>query len=88
MEVENETTARNALLDVEQLSRSPKIYKPVLVSDWRRPGRRILSINQGMMEWTRPSFAELWRWLVRSVRTSARARRLARDLRVAKSTGQ
>ncbi len=88
VKVEIETTARNALLDVEQLSRSPKIYKPVLVSDWRRPGRRILSINQGMMEWTRPSFAELWRWLVRSVRTSARARRLARDLRVAKSTGQ
>lgn len=88
VKVEIETTARNALLDVEQLSRSPNIYKPVLVSDWRRPGRRILSINQGMMEWTRPSFAELWRWLVRSLRTSARARRLARDLRVAKPTGQ
>jgi len=37
-----------------------------------------------MMEWTRPSLPELWRWLVRSLRRSARGRRLARGLRVAK----
>jgi phenylacetate-CoA ligase len=82
--VEIETTERNALLDVEQLSRSPSVYKPVLVSDWRRPGRRILSVSQGMIEWTRPTLPELWRWLVRSLRSSARGRRLARGLRVAK----
>jgi phenylacetate-CoA ligase len=82
--VEIETTERNALLDVEQISRSPSVYKPVLMSDWRQPGRRILSVNQGMMEWTRPSLPELWRWLVRSLRRSARGRRLARGLRVAK----
>jgi phenylacetate-CoA ligase len=82
--VEIETTERNALLDVEQISRSPSVYKPVLMSDWRQPGRCILSVNQGMMEWTRPSLPELWRWLVRSLRRSARGRRLARGLRVAK----
>jgi phenylacetate-CoA ligase len=82
--VEIETTERNALLDVEELSRSPSVYKPVLVSDWRRPGRRILSVSQGMIEWTRPTLPELWRWLVRNLRSSARGRRLARGLRVAK----
>ncbi len=82
--VEIETTERNQLLDVEQLSRSPSVYKPVLVSDWRRPGKRILSVNQGMIEWTRPTLPELWRWFVRSLRSSVRGRRLARGVRVAK----
>jgi hypothetical protein len=86
--VEIETTKRNQLLDVEQLSRSPSVYKPVLVSDWRQPGRRILSVNQGMIEWTRPTPPELWRWLVRSLRSSARGRRLARGLRVAKNSSR
>ena len=82
--VEIEITQPNALLDVEQLSRSPSVYKPVLVSDWRRPGRRVLSVSQGMIEWQRPTIPELWRWLVRNLRNSARGRRLARELRVAK----
>jgi phenylacetate-coenzyme A ligase PaaK-like adenylate-forming protein len=86
--VEIEITEPNALLDVEQISRSPSVYKPVSVSDWRRPGRRILSVNQGMMEWTRPSVSELWRWLMRSLRRSVRGRQLARGLRVAKDSSQ
>ena len=86
--VEIETTEQNALLDVEKISRSPSVYKPVLVSDWRQSGRRILSVDQGMMEWTRPTLPELWRWLMRGLRSSARGRRLARDLRVAKDPGQ
>jgi phenylacetate-CoA ligase len=85
---EIEVARPNELLDVEQLSRSPSVYKPVLVSDWRKPGRRILSVSQGMIEWTAPTPAELWRMLVRSVRRSLRGRRLARDLRVAKPPGR
>jgi phenylacetate-CoA ligase len=88
VKIEIETTERNALLDVESLSRSPSVYKPVLVSDWRRPGRRILSVSQGMIEWQRPTLPELWRWLVRGLRNSARGRRLARELRVAKHTSR
>jgi phenylacetate-CoA ligase len=88
LKVEIERTAPNALLDVEALSRSPSVYKPQLVSDWRRPGRHILSVSQGMIEWPRPSLPELWRWLVRSLRTGARQRRLARELRVAKRSRQ
>ena len=88
MNVEIETTKRNALLDVEQLSRSPSVYKPVLASDWRKPGRHILSVNQGMIEWTRPTLPELWRWFVRNLRSSARRLRLARDVRVAKGSSR
>jgi phenylacetate-coenzyme A ligase PaaK-like adenylate-forming protein len=81
--IEVERTAQNSLLDVEQLSRSPSVYKPVLVSDWRRPGRHTMSVSQGMIEWPRPSFPELGRLLIRSLRGAARGRRLRRELRVA-----
>lgn len=77
--VEVERTARNTLLDVEMLCRSPSVYKPVLVSDWRRPGRHILSVSEGMIQWPRPSAAEAGRWLLRSLRTALRRRRLARN---------
>jgi len=81
--VEVECTPRNSLLDVEQLGRSPSVYKPVLVSDWRRPGRHTMSVSQGMIEWPRPSFSELCRFVARSLRSTVRAWRLRRELRVA-----
>jgi phenylacetate-CoA ligase len=75
-----------ALLDVELLARSPHVYKPVVLADWRRPGRRILTVGEGMIEWPRPTWAEGRRWLTRTVRTAARRRRLARELTVAART--
>jgi phenylacetate-CoA ligase len=68
------------LLDVELLSRSPSVYKPVVLSDWRRPGRRILTVGEGMIEWPRPTWSEGRRWLSRTLRTAARRRRLGRGL--------
>jgi phenylacetate-CoA ligase len=78
--VEVERVEPGMLLDVEMLSRSPHVYKPVVLSDWRRPGRRILTVVEGMMEWPRPTWAEGRRWLARRLRTASRRRRLARDL--------
>jgi hypothetical protein len=78
--VEIERVPRCMLLDVEMLSRSPHVYKPVVLSDWRRPGRRILTVVEGMIEWPRPTRAEGARWLWRTLRTAARRRRLVRDL--------
>jgi phenylacetate-CoA ligase len=83
--IEVELVAENALMDVELMSRSPRVYKPVVASDWTRPGRRILSVSEGMIEWPRPTLAEAWRWLARNLRRSARRRRLQRELRVAES---
>jgi hypothetical protein len=78
--VEIEPVPRGMLLDLETLSRSPRVYKPVVLSDWRRPGRRILTVAEGMIEWPRPTWAEGRRWLGRLVRTERRRRRLARLL--------
>jgi len=78
--VEIERVPRCMLLDVEMLSRSPHVYKPVVLSNWRRPGRRILTVVEGMIEWPRPTRAEGARWLWRTLRTAARRRRLVRDL--------
>ena len=78
--VEIETAPRDELLDTEQLARSPHVYKPIVLSDWTRPGRRVLTVMQGMIEWPRPTPGELWRWMGRTVRTATRRRRLARSL--------
>ncbi|MGH7895687.1 MAG: phenylacetate--CoA ligase family protein, partial [Candidatus Binatia bacterium] len=78
--VEVEEVEPCMLLDVETLSRSPHVYKPVVMSDWRRPGRRILTVMEGMIEWPRPTWPEGRRWLERLVRTARRRRRLARSL--------
>jgi len=76
------------LVDVELLGRSPHVYKPVVVSDWRRPGRRILTVGEGMIEWPRPTWAEGRRWLSRTLRTARRRRRLSRALALAPSEGR
>ena len=77
--MEVERVSENDLLDVEILTRSPQVYKPVVLSDWRRPGRRIVSVSEGMIEWPRPTFGELLRQLRRLVRRSRRRRRLGRE---------
>jgi hypothetical protein len=81
--VEIEPVEPQMLLDVELLARSPHVYKPVVLSDWRRPGRRVLTVGEGMIEWPRPSWAEGKRWLQRTFRTLARRRRLTREIGVA-----
>jgi len=77
---EIEVVSPGDLLDVELLGRSPHVYKPVVLSDWTRPGRRILSVGEGMIEWPRPSPAEGRRWLGRTWRRARRRRQLARAL--------
>ncbi len=84
LRVEVELVAPQELLDVELLCRSPSVYKPVVVSNWQHPGRRILSVAEGMIEWPKPTASEGWRWLVRTLRRSRRRRRLARGLPVAR----
>jgi hypothetical protein len=76
------------LLDVETLSRSPHVYKPVVLADWRRPGRGILTVMEGMIEWPRPTWVEARRWIGRALRTAARRRRLAREAGVARDSAR
>jgi phenylacetate-CoA ligase len=86
--VEVEITPTNTLLDVEHLGRSPSVYKPILVSDWTKPGRQLISVSQGMMEWPSLGLGEALRWLSRGVRGAIRRRRLQRELRVADKEGR
>ena len=80
--VEVETVLPGDLLDVELLCRSPHVYKPIVLSDWTRPGRRVLTLVEGMIEWPRPSAGEGRRWLGRTWRTARLRRHLARRLAV------
>ena len=85
--VEIECVPVNSILDVEHLSRSPQVYKPVMLSDWRRPGRHVISISQSMMEWPKLSGREAMRWGLRSLRSSLRGRKLSKELRRSKKRG-
>jgi len=84
---EVERVAPGMLLDVEMLSRSPHVYKPIVVSDWRTPGRRLLTVVEGMIEWPRPTLSEGRRWLSRTLRTARRRRQLSREARLARPGG-
>src|SRR5262249_61421541 len=68
---EIETVPRDELLDIELLGRSPHVYKPIVLSDWTRPGRHVLTLLQGMIEWPRPTAGETRRPLGRPFPTPA-----------------
>lgn len=76
--VEIERVEPGMLLDTEMLGRSPHVYKPVVVADWRGAGRRILTVGEGMIEWPRPTLAEFWRWARRVLSNERRRRVLGR----------
>ena len=78
--LEIELVEPQMLLDVELLARSPHVYKPVVLADWRGAGRRVLTVSEGMIEWPRPTWAEAKRWLERTWRTARRRRALGREL--------
>ena len=86
--VEIECTEPGLLLDTETLSRSPSVYKPVLISDWRGSKRQILAIDQGMIEWPSLGLSEALNWLKRTLRRTMRSRRLRKEIRVAKASEQ
>lgn len=86
---EVECTRPNEVLDVENLARSPQVYKPVLVNDWSRTGsRRLVSVTQGMIEWPRPTLPELLGFLRRTCKNAWRASQLRRRMKVAKAPRQ
>ena len=79
--VEIERVGPGMLLDVEMFKRGPRVYKPALVSDWRKGGRRILTVIEGMIEFPRPTWAYLGPWFGRTARTMIRRLQLARAAR-------
>ena len=80
--IEVERTPTHMVLDVEHLSRSPSVYKPLMLTDWRgeQTGRKLISVTHSMMEWPTLSGGEAWRWLKRLVLGKLRSRALSKSL--------
>ncbi len=66
------------VLDRSALLRSPKVYKPSLVSDWRRQSRKTVTVMEAILEWPRFDRQTLWGIARRQIR-SARRRLLRED---------
>jgi len=64
------------VLDSSALFRSPKIYKPSQVSDWRGAGRRTITIMEALLEWPRFDLRTLAGIVRREIRNARRRRRL------------
>ncbi|MCH2185018.1 AMP-binding protein [Myxococcota bacterium] len=77
---EIELTEPNAILDIEQIGRSPTVYKPAFVSNWKQDRRRLISVTQGMMEWPAPSAQAIGRMALRATRGALRRRRLKKSV--------
>jgi hypothetical protein len=74
-----EYLGRNEVLDRSALFRTPKIYKPNVISDWRGAGRKTITIMEALLEWPRFDLATLGHLLRRQVRNAVRRRRILRE---------
>ncbi len=66
------------LLDPSALVRTPRIYKPTQIADWRKPGRKPASVMEALLEWPKLSGSTALKVLGRIARTSAARRRIRR----------
>ncbi len=74
--VRAEAARRGDLLDPTALVRTPKVYKPTQIADWRRPGRKAASVMEALLEWPKMDAATGLKILGRVLRTRLRRRRL------------
>ncbi|HVN83611.1 MAG TPA: AMP-binding protein [Candidatus Binatia bacterium] len=77
-----EFVATGEVLDRGALVRTPKIYKPGFVSDWRGAGKKSITIMEAMLEWPRFDLPALLGIATRQIRNARRRRRLLRDDRL------
>jgi phenylacetate-coenzyme A ligase PaaK-like adenylate-forming protein len=76
---------RNEVMDRTALFRTPKIYKPSQISDWRGTGRKPITIMEALLEWPHFDWRTLMHIGLRQVRNARRRRRLIREDRSAAS---
>jgi phenylacetate-CoA ligase len=70
------------VLDRSALLRSPRIYKPNLVSDWRTQARKTITIMEALLEWPHFDLRTVLGIAKRQVRNAMRRRRLLREDRM------
>jgi phenylacetate-CoA ligase len=73
----------NEVMDRTALFRTPKIYKPTQISDWRGDGRKTITIMEALLEWPRFDLRTLMYIALRQLRNARRRRRLIREDRAA-----
>lgn len=76
-----ELVGHNESLDRTALFRTPKVYKPSLISDWRGAGRRATTVMEALLEWPSYDAKSLFHLARRQVRTGLRRRRLSRSMK-------
>ena len=76
--VHAEPARRGDLLDPTALVRTPKVYKPTQIADWRKAGRKPASVMEALLEWPRMDAATGLSVLGRVIRTGRRRRALSK----------
>jgi phenylacetate-CoA ligase len=79
MPITVEYLGHNEVLDRSAMFRGPKIYKPSVISDWRTPGRKTITIMEALLEWPRFDVRTLMHLGLRQIRNARRRRRLLRE---------
>jgi phenylacetate-coenzyme A ligase PaaK-like adenylate-forming protein len=69
----------NEVMDRTALFRTPRIYKPSQISDWRGPGRKTITIMEALLEWPQFDLRTLMHIGLRQLRNARRRRRLLRE---------
>jgi len=77
--IEIEYLEKNDVMDRSALFRTPKIYKPGQISDWRGSGRKTITIMEALLEW--PTFDRRtgMHLLRRQIRNALRRRRFLKE---------
>jgi phenylacetate-CoA ligase len=70
---------QNEVMDRSALFRTPKIYKPSEISDWRGDGRKSITIMEALLEWPHFDMRTLLHIGMRQIRNARRRRRILRE---------
>ncbi len=65
------------VLDRSALFRTPKIYKPGQVSDWRGEGRKTITVMEALLEWPKFGLGTLAGIVAREIKNTRRRKKLA-----------
>ncbi len=69
--------AEGDVFDRTALFRTPKIYKPGQVSDWRGEGRKTITIMEALLEWPKFGLGTLGGIVTREIKNARRRKKLA-----------
>ncbi len=72
------------VFDRTALFRTPKIYKPGQVSDWRGEGRKTITVMEALLEWPKFGFGALRDIVMREIKNARRRKKLAASDRPAR----